>query len=256
MNEKDNESSPNIEDKDYGFPFVEVTPIQVSIVLEKKEKIETIQKNTTVSDKENSIISGIPKPSEPTLKIKSDKKVTRKAKSQLPLLLSLVFLIVIILGSIAYFLYYLPESNSNPDTSGLIVSDETVVEAPMSDEIDNVDPDMGKMEDEGTNTEAENDIPEVVSIPEIVTAEIIVVDRRGEIPLYNVVVASSPNERIARAEAQKMIDKGKTAWIIFPFGNTNSYRISVGRYEDLESATKAMEIARVELNESSWILKY
>ncbi|WP_373520781.1 SPOR domain-containing protein [Aquiflexum sp.] len=256
MTEKENESKPNLEDKDYGFPFVEVTPIQAPVIAEKKEKSDRVEGSVKDHNKINpaSSIAEIPTPASPLAKI--NKKVSRRGKSQVPLLFSLVFLIVIILGSIAYFLYYLPESENTLETTNPVVSQEMIAEEPLADGDQHLSTEMGELEDVGTITEAESETPVIAATPEVVTAEIIEVDRRGEIPYYNVIVASSPNKRIARAEAKKMIDKGRTTWIIFPFGNTNSYRISVGRYEDLESATKAMEKVRVEINESSWILKY
>jgi hypothetical protein len=254
MTEIDNQNKPNIEDKDYGFPFVEVTPIASTIEPEKSEKSEIIKESIVSSDKINPAHQEKPEIGASSIKIKSEKKIPRKTKSQVPLLLSLVFLIVIILGSIAYFLYYLPESDANLEAYSPTVSEELISEEPLSEVNEGIDPEPQEMEDLGNITEEET--PDVVESPEVFTPEIIVVDRRGQVPYYNVIVASSPNERIARTEAQKMIDKGRNAWIIFPFGNTNNYRISVGRYEDLESATKAMETAKVELNESSWILKY
>lgn len=251
MTEKNNESNSNIDDKDYGFPFVEVTLIASSINPEKREKIEDTKESVVSSDTTNPSSQENPKTVASPIKIKSEKKVSRKPKSQLPLLLSLVFLIIIILGSLAYFLYYLPESDIDLVAINETVSEELIAEESMVSESLDIEPEI-----EAFSDVIETETPVVASVPDVTTAEIIIVDRRGEKPLYNLIVASSPNERIARTEAQKMIDKGKTAWIIFPFGNTNSYRISVGRYEDLESATKALEIAKVELNESSWILKY
>lgn len=253
MTEKDNDSNSNIDDKDYGFPFVEVTPILSSEISKKKETIDATEEKNDALEIANPIIPQIPKSPESTIKIKSEKKAPRKTKSQLPLLLSLVFLIVIILGSIAYFLYYLPESDANLETNIPTVSEELMAEKSEVDETENLETEMEEFDNAA---ETESEAPVDASVPDVIAAEIIIVDRRGEIPLYNLIVASSPNERIARTEAQKIIDKGRNAWIIFPFGNTNNYRISVGRYEDLESATKALETAKVELNESSWILKY
>jgi hypothetical protein len=161
---------------------------------------------------------------------------------------------VIILASLAYFLYYLPENETanqeNPQIAETIEPEEPIdIVAEDSEE-------LLEAENEEMESATEPTIPESQPIIENKAAQLIVVDKRGEVPYYNLIVASSPNERIARAEAQKLIDKGSDVWIIFPFGNTNNYRISVGRYGDLESATKALESVKVEINESSWILKY
>jgi hypothetical protein len=253
MSRIENDNKPNIEDKDYGFPFVEVTPLLSNVIHDKKEKSESETDSVIAPEVASPITPENPKPFAASIKIKSDKKGSARKKSQLPLLMSLVFLIVIILGAIAYFLYYLPESEKSLEASSPIISEEMIAEEQMSDNIEEL---FTEEEIEDSISETEIEVTTVTPTVEAVTGEIIVVDRRGETPYYNVIIASSPNERIARTEAQKIIDKGRSVWIIFPFGNTKNYRISVGRYEDLESATKAMEVAKVELNESSWILKY
>lgn len=249
----ENDNRPNIDDRDYGFPFVEVTPLVSNVIADKKGTVESDTRSKTISEVDGPKNTENSKPLVSSIKIKSDKKSSGRKKSQLPLLMSLVFLIVIILGAIAYFLYYLPETEKSLQSSSPTSSEEMIAEELVSD---NFEEPYIEDEIEDSIPEIVIDVPAVTSTVEAVTAEIIVVDRRGEIPYYNVIIASSPNERIARTEAQKIIDKGRSVWIIFPFGNTNNYRISVGRYEDLESATKAMEVAKVELNESSWILKY
>jgi cytoskeletal protein RodZ len=249
----ENDNKPNIEDKDYGFPFVEVTPLVSNVFSDKKGTVESDTGSLITPEVEVPVTPQIPKPLVSSIKIKSDKKSSGRKKSQLPLLMSLVFLIVIILGAIAYFLYYLPESEKLLQSSSPISSEEMIAEEQVSDIFEES---YTEEEIDDSVSETVIDVPTVTPTVEAVTGEIIVVDSRGEIPYYNVIIASSPNERIARTEAQKIIDKGRSVWIIFPFGNTNNYRISVGRYEDLESATKAMEVAKVELNESSWILKY
>ena len=252
----DNDNKPNRDDKDYGFPFVEVTPLLPTVNQDNNVNDESENERVIASELASPVYPDNPKPSISSTKIKSDKNSLHKKKSQLPLLLSLVFLIIIILGSIAYFLYYVPESDTNVATNDQIVSQELFEEDLLEDPVEDVEAGQEEIEDLDNLNESESETTEVATAQEVFAAEIIVVDKRGQFPYYNVIIASSPNERIARIEAQKIVDKGRTAWIIFPFGNTNNYRISVGRYEDLESATKAMEEARVELNESSWILKY
>ena len=70
------------------------------------------------------------------------------------------------------------------------------------------------------------------------------------------IVASSPDKTSARIEAQKFMDQGKTVWIIFPSEEPGNYRIAVGKYKDYNSASKALEKAKIEMIESAWILQY
>lgn len=257
MSEKDNPSNSNIEDKDFGFPFVEVTPLQSVAVPGQNKKNENSEEIVFVPETSETISSGKANPETSSIRIKLEKKTISRKKSQLPLLMSLVFLIIIILGALAYFLYYIPESASSLEEVAIPSPSETSTEVEsITEDIEDLYAENDEAEEADNIIETNDEIPVSTQAPETTNVEITVVDKRGEIPYFNVIVASSPNERIARTEAQKYIAKGISVWIIFPFGNTNNYRISVGRYEDIETATKAMETAKAELNESSWILKY
>jgi hypothetical protein len=253
MIDKEDGTVKNSDDKDYGFPFVAIKPLGSAISSDEKVSIKEEENipeevQTPLMEAEAIIPEAAP------IKFNTEDRGIRKRRSQLPLLISLVFLIVIILASLAYFLYYLPENETatqeSPQIAETIEPDEPIdIAAEDSEE-------LLEAENEELESATEPTIPESQPIIESKVAQLFVVDKRGEVPYYNLIVASSPNERIARAEAQKLIDKGSDVWIIFPFGNTNNYRISVGRYGDLESATKALESVKVEINESSWILKY
>lgn len=256
MIDKEDETTKNSDDKDYGFPFVAVKPLGSAISSDEKvsnkkeEKIpDPVQKPAMEAVEQIPVAAPI--------KFNTEDRGIRKRKSQLPLLISLVFLIVIILASLAYFLYYLPENETANQESPQIAETITADEPDKLEEIVTDDSDeVVEAEIEVIESVPEPTLPESQPIIESKVGQLSIVDKRGEVPFYNLIVASSPNERIARAEAQKFIDKGNDVWIIFPFGNTNNYRISVGRYGDLESATKALESIKVEINESSWILKY
>ena len=64
------------------------------------------------------------------------------------------------------------------------------------------------------------------------------------------------SERLAREEADKYLGLNKNTWIIFPYGDIRNYRIAVGKFDNIESATEAWETAKGEFGEAIWILKY
>lgn len=258
MIDKEDETTRNSDDKDYGFPFVEVKPLSSAIASEEKVSMKQEEKNPEEVQKPTVEAEAIIPEAAP-IKFETEERGIRKRKSQLPLLISLVFLIVIILASLAYFLYYLPENESSIKESPQIVETvetEEPLETVTADSEEIAETANDEVDAEQESTVSESTIQQDPPVIESKVAQLFIVDKRGELPFYNLIVASSPNEKIARAEAQKLIDKGNDVWIIFPFGNTNNYRISVGRYGNLESATKALESVKVEINESSWILKY
>jgi hypothetical protein len=113
-----------------------------------------------------------------------------------------------------------------------------------------------KVEDSENASEAVKDTPDIWTGPESKSTAINIVDKKEEIPYYHVIVASSTDKINLNTDAQKLLDKGKSVWIIFPHDSINNYRISVGKYKDYKSASKALEKAKMELAETSWILKY
>jgi cytoskeletal protein RodZ len=249
--EKDPENNPNSADKDYGFPFVKVDALQNPLQNEApahskdvKEKFEE-ELETKAENKSQ------PK----SIKFDSKEKTEKKKKSQVPLLFSLVFLIVIVLASMAYFLYFLP--NQKEEIQIAQSSEEQTEEPQILSE--NIEP------EETFGTKSDSLPLEVVETPAVevpapanssLIGKLIVLDAKEAVSSYHLVVASLPNERIAREEAQVFLDKGKDIWLIFPSGDTKNYRLSVGKYGSFTAATEALAAAKADYNESTWILKY
>ncbi len=224
-------------DKDYGFPFVEVKPLQAKAKETPENEITSTLPKTEVSN---------------PLEIKSLTESTLTAgrktkKNQSPLLLSLLFLIVIILGAMAYFLYLVPEPEEFVEPA-LSTTENTREEPPLALENDNNPVKSPPIADS-------NETGDPTSNP-IGTGELIIVNAKGPQAVWFIIAGSLPNERLAREEAEEFLNKGVNAWLISPFGNTRNYRLSVGRYESLQSATEALEKAKVEFGESLWIMKY
>ena len=250
--EKDTENNPNSADKDYGFPFVKVEPLQTSLQNEtsvqsedEKEK-ETVQKET--------LNEPVSKPA--AIKFESRETPERKKKSQVPLLFSLVLLIVIVLASMAYFLYYLP--NQKEETAIADIAEEKTDEPQNLPEIVEIEEAVASKQD-SVVTEVVETVPAEVPAPTFAASSggnLIILKTKESASYYHLVVASLPNEKIAREEAQVLLDKGKDIWLIFPSGDTKNYRLSVGKYSSFKSATDDLAAAKADINESTWILKY
>lgn len=243
------------EEKDYGFPFVDVTPLKIKSskkVEENHEEAEYVKTSAPIpvssSVSPHHVDKGL---------IKSTTQKERK-KSQLPLLLSLVFLVVIILGAMAYFLYYLPnEEQKKKETLATVAEVEN---SPIMIEEEPVEEDIKEEED---GLEIEQELVETVETPVVPApvvssgdAVITKVTSRESSPFYYIIVSSSPSENVAEEEAQKLVAKGLSAWIIYPYGETRNYRVSIGRFAAYGDATAALENAKANFDDSIWILKY
>lgn len=248
--EKDPENNPNSENKDYGFPFVKVEPLQIpsqnetfSPSEEEKDKVAVLKETF------DSPVAG------PASIPYISQEKPEKEKKRLPLLLSLVVLILVVLALMAYFLYYIPGQKGKNET---VEVPEEKIEA--TQEVPQIE--IEKIPEPVQDTLS----AEVVETPPAVVPEptnsavsggkLNLVNAKEEVTYYHLVVASLPNERIAREEAKVFLDNGKDIWLIFPSGDTRNYRLSVGKYNSFKAATEALATAKADFNESTWILKY
>lgn len=240
----DSENKERAKNKDYGFPFVEIVPVrpisnepivEASVPITEKplEELKSIE----IQRREKII-------SRPTALLE------KKKKSKSPLLLSLILSMAVIMMAMAYLLYFLP--NQKEEEPNLI-----------SEEIVNVEITPILIEEE-ILMEEENDLAEPIEVTDVLVdeseelnmAEIIPITEKGSLPSFYIIAGSLSNERLAKTEAKKILEKVTTVWLISPTGNTRNYRISVGKYDNLPSAKEALQKAKLEFDESLWILKH
>ncbi|TVP47604.1 MAG: SPOR domain-containing protein [Mongoliibacter sp.] len=256
MSSKEPDKNIPVDDKDYGFPFVEVTPLS-SATPKKEEKLDKITDPKPVKDNvevvKASVGKGLINPSTGSPK---------RPRKQSPVLLSLVLLILVILGVMAYFLYYMPatEKTDSQERFAQENSFPTVVEPSTPEAVE----EPTEVIDEETMTEEPDEAVEEESIPRSTPASsssispgnLEIVSSPGDRAVYFIIVGSMPNERLAREEADKLLQKGKNLYLLMPHGETKNYRLSIGSYTTFSSASQALEEAKTEFDESTWILKY
>jgi hypothetical protein len=251
MTSKQSENNSGQEDKDFGFPFVEVKPLGAPLPKVEHEAKTMVVSDKAASEKEKdkpAVNKGLLKP------VRGSEK---RPKKQSPVLFSIVLLIVIILSVMAYFLYYLPTSEG--PAKGSQLTEETSFPLPVEAE------GAASLEDEGLIDEEPELIPEEETITPLQetstevqsnTGTLHAVNEPGERPAYHIIVGSVPNESLARQEAEKFLNQGKDIWMLFPQGDTKNYRLSVGSYSTFGAASSALDKAKAELDDSIWILKY
>ncbi|GAB2630070.1 hypothetical protein [Belliella aquatica] len=270
------------EDQEYGFPFVEVVPLALnseSLTEEfPKEELEELESSAKIAEDEiinptddvkpevvveiEPAVVEIPKPESVEIKPIEIKKTERtfqsttaKKKSNGPLIMILTLLILVVLGAMAYFLYYLPEVENGPQTANVEIKEDDSDSQNESAISTNEEP-LADAEEMGEEIDVEV-IPEVQQpIVAQSTPELTLIQSRESNPRYFVVVASVTSERLARSEAEKFMGMDKNTWIIFPYGDIRNYRIAVGKFDNIETATEAWETAKGEFGDAIWILKY
>lgn len=268
------------EDQEYGFPFVEVVPLalnpesfheeiptqeieesETSAIADEEQTVATTEDiKQEVAPEIEPVVVENPKTESVEIKPIEIKKADRtfqtanKKKSSGPLIMILTLLILVVLGAMAYFLYYLPEVENGQQTANVEVQEETTNLQSESPIETNEQPIAAEAPEAEIEEEVIHEAPEPIVTQ--TSPELTLIQSRDANPRYFIVVASVISERLARGEAEKFMGMDKNTWIIFPYGDIRNYRIAVGKFDNIESATEAWETAKGEFGEAIWILKY
>jgi uncharacterized protein (UPF0333 family) len=258
MAEEYSDKFPGQNESNYGFPFVEVTPLE-----------NTNKKKASVN-KEPIIENDPPKAEKEPISIKESIKpapMVKKKRSQLPLQFSLVMLILIILSVMAYFLYFIPAGEGDQvalemvpqkiEPEKLVVEErepEVLIE-PRTEDPESIQESESKKEE---NLGMKLEVPELVPAPvKSISGGINKVTQKASVPQYFIIVSSTASEKVALEQAQELINNNNNeVWVIYPYGETTNYRLAIGKYSALAEATEALEKRKADFDASIWILKY
>ncbi len=264
MTNKENRKHIEEEDKDFGFPFVDVVPLEIKAKKEFETEIDPVEEPSEVSDvaavqipaiseapkskevlaKKSEVIS--PKAIEIKKQDRSIVKQERKKNSKMPLYFSMTLLVLIMLGAMAYFLYYIPEFEDK--SQDIVATAPTEVEIIQDVEVEASD-DMDV--EELTQEIEEISAPVASAVPQLK-----LVQSRETNPRYFIIVGSVISENFARREAEKYMNDGYDTWIVFPYNDIRNFRIAIGQFESLDAATPDWEAAKKVYGNEIWILKY
>jgi hypothetical protein len=256
MVEEYSDKFPGQNENNYGFPFVEVTPLENTNKKKVSAIIEPIIENTPM------------KPDNKPISIKENIQAAssvKKKRSQLPLQFSLVMLILIILSVMAYFLYFIPDGERDQDAQdvisqkvepGKIVVEDKEPELPVESKVEEAEYSQegeGKEDEEMENNSVALAAPPTVPV---ISGTINKVTQKAAVPEYFIIISSTASEKVALEEAQKLIDNNNEVWVIYPYGEATNYRLAIGKYSAFPEATEALEKIKADFNASIWILKY
>jgi cell division septation protein DedD len=71
-----------------------------------------------------------------------------------------------------------------------------------------------------------------------------------------IIVASFPNEQLARSHAGQLVQRGEQPAIIAPYPPANRYRVAASYYDSLENAETALPQFRQNYGADAWLLRY
>ena len=243
-------------ESNYGFPFVEVTPLQDTSIKKKIINEQAKIEIPPLKPEDNPI--SIKESIQPSL-------LNKKKRSQLPLQFSLVMLILIILSVMAYFLYFLPNNEEDQFTQAIIpkrdepeniVLEDKGPEILVEDQAEETEDDQTIKEiGEEERDEVSEAVPAPAAIP-LKSGNINKVIAKAAVPVYFIIVSSTASEKVALEEGQKLIENNNEVWVIYPYGEITNYRLAIGKFSAFAEATEAMEKRKADFDASIWILKY
>lgn len=276
MASKISDNSQWTDPKDYGLPFVEITPLHPEPILkvkkEKPAKEEVVQENEILKPlviQEPEPVS-IENPSEVrsesekyTAIPREEREVLKKKSSSLWIWIA-SFLALILVGVI---IFQIQKGSASDSTENAPEAESTAVQNDqnqVAEELKNT-PDQ-----EIQTIENQQIIPDSVSIqiqPELTpqtgtTIEstqpgtLVRIESKKERPQYFIVVGSLPSEALAVQEAALFYDRAPTIYLILPYDEVTNYRLAIGAFGTFSSATAELERAKGLYTEALWILKY
>jgi hypothetical protein len=272
MTSKTSDKSQWTDPKDYGLPFVVISPlIPVPVQPEKEPIKEEVAHVSVPIDVE---IQPFPDPVDikveqeiqpVKLHVEPIEKITDPEEKRSN---SWVWIIAILAIAIVGVIIYQIQKESNSDTSVNLEEEETSsiennsnqaaeeLKITPSQEIQTTE----NQEIIGDSTV--NQIPPIqtpqtgTTIESTPSGTLVRIESKKERPQYFIVVGSLPSEALAVKEAALYYDRAQTLYLIFPYDDVKNYRLAIGAFGSFSSATAELESAKGRYSEALWILKY
>lgn len=276
MASKTSDNSQWTDPKDYGLPFVEITPLHPEPILkEKKEepvKEEIVQKRELLEPIVIQKAEPVATEVAPELKSEPDKyaPIPREAKdlpekkSSILWVWIAAFLAFIIVGVIIYQIQKGSPSdtveNDSEAEAAIVENNQNQVAEELKNtptqEIQN--PENQQIITDSTSIQIQpSQTPQTgTTIESKQSGTLVRIESKKERPQYFIVVGSLPSEALAVKEAALYYDRAPTLFLILPYDDVTNYRLAIGAFGSFSSATAELERAKGLYTEALWILKY
>lgn len=276
MASKTSDNSQWTDPKDYGLPFVEITPLHSEPILkEKKEepaKKEVIQEREFLEPIVIQNAESVAKQLATELGSKSEEYAAfpREAKEALEKKNSIlwVWIAAFLAFTIVVVIIYQIQKGSPADSSESGSETESaIIENNQNQGVEDL---KNTPAQEIQTTENQKIIPDSISnqiqpaqtpqtgttIESKQSGTLVRIESKKERPQYFIVVGSLPNEALAVKEAAQYYDRAPTLYLIIPYDDVTNYRLAIGAFGSFNSAAAELERAKGLYTEALWILKY
>ncbi len=264
MAEKESNSKHWTDPKDFGLPFVEITPLSSA---KSKTKVKEIQPEEVVPIVEAGKVDTAPKQekkketkqSRPLAdpKNKAEKKSTSK---------TWVWVVVFgFIGAVSVIVWQLQSGqllSSDLENQGTKeLAQNLVEEQKTSAEVVPVPPtDSLAKEDSLASPAPAPNLPTAsksgTTIASTNKGNLIPITSKGAKKRFFLVIASLPNEALINDFAAKMTVKPAAMYLITPYADSPNYRLAIGEFDNWNAASMELAKAKSQYAADLWILNY
>lgn len=277
MAAKDSEKRQWTDPKDYGLPYVEITPLRAKSIAKAKvpeQAPDLVEKEPIVATANTEVAevkSEVKQPAQPTkIEPKSEapkpQNPSKKEKKASPAWVWIV--LVLAAAMVSFIIWQLQTQNgSTTEVSQEELAEKTPAEEPVSSAkvleestpsdqnqtavnqdsipiINNSNPNISKPAETGT------------TIANTATGKLIRIESKAERPQYFIIVGSLPNEALAVEEANQYFNRSAEIFLISPEEGSRNYRIALSKFGSFRLAAEELERIKSQYTEELWILKY
>jgi hypothetical protein len=262
MAEKESNPKQWSDPKDFGLPFVEITPLPSGKPKAKAKEIEPV---TPLAEPVK--VDGVPNqekkkennPSRPIIPPKANS--TNQPNSKI-----WVWVVVFLfLGAVSVIVWQLQSGeswSSDPVEQGnkelaqdLPEPKKTTAEVTPASATDSL-----AKEDSLTSSAASTNLPATTNsgtnLASTSSASLISITSKGEKKRFFLVIASLPNESLIKDFASKMTTKPTTMYLIAPYTDSPNYRLAIGKFDSWNSASEELAKVKAQYGSDLWILNY
>ncbi|HSF56339.1 MAG TPA: hypothetical protein VLA71_21455 [Algoriphagus sp.] len=265
--------------KDFGLPFVEITPIRAKTEAVKTEAeklpsepgivVETKTGKTLPSLSETKPVNEeAVKTFESIIQSLDSTPIDNKSKEEKKSSAWVWAVVLIGLGIVSVIIWQIQSrmntTKSNPAVEVNEPSQKEVLPAAaeLTPESTLTDQNQKAVNQDSINT-LNNSNPNIskpaetgTTIANTGSGKLIRVESKADRPQYFIIVGSLPNEKMALEEANLYLGKSLEIYLIAPIDGGRNYRLALARFGSFTQAAEKLEEIKSQYTEELWILKY
>jgi hypothetical protein len=270
---KDSDKKQWSDPKDYGLPYIEITPLKPKAV----EETPVIQEmsETPAVEQEMTPVAAAPQIEPSSLKHESTqqnnqeslKKVAAPTQAEEPKKSSSwVWAVLLIgLGIVAVIIWQITTNQQGSESGQAfeIVNSPTNETSVSASSPSTIADQNQPVENQGTIDSVSNSNPNIskpaetgTTIAARASGNLIRIDSKGERPQYFIIVGSLPNEKLALEEANGYFGRSSELYLIAPYDGGRNYRLALYKFGSFNAAAEKLGEIKSQYTEELWILKY